>query len=341
MKKVLTVKKQGENEILFKKDILGESIITVGNNPTATLELKSSTVAPEQFVIIAENERLVLMNRADGTFVNGEILDLGSKFELSNGDRIDIGTFQISLTTKESFEINESVPKKDIEHKARQATVAPGASNGKDFSAVLNSVKEEDSFYFHIVDKENVIERILFDSDEIWLGTNFEQSAIKKSADQLDEIFAHIKKDWSGAVIYPESGECLFLNGDSLEEPHRLKNEDEIELQDDFASKDDNLRKITFHEPVVLLALNSILPEDLPEPVSLKSLESEKFENALDRKRLKQKGVQKKIVLKEKIVPIKKKKPRKLFYFSILEIFIMAVGTLVTAALIFLVLEFV
>ena len=76
MNKLLTVKKQGEDEVLFKKNILDESIITVGNNPNATLELESPTVAPEQFIIIAENDQLVLMNRADGTFVNGKILDL-------------------------------------------------------------------------------------------------------------------------------------------------------------------------------------------------------------------------------------------------------------------------
>ena len=341
MNKLLTVKKQGEDEVLFKKNILNESIITVGNNPNATLELESPTVAPEQFIIIAENEQLILMNRADGTFVNGKILDLGGKVELINGDRIDLGVFQVFLTNKDESQNDEPNSKENLQSRTNRKTVELNSSGSKDFSEVLNSVKEEDSFYFHIVDSENIVERILFDSDEIWLGTSFAENSIKKNVDELDEVFARVQKDWSGAVIYPEADEEVHLNGELLEEPHRLKNEDELILTDEFAGRADNQTKITFHEPVVLLALNSILPEDLPEPVSLKPIEKEKFGITLGRNKEEKKSVKNKIVKKEKKVVPKKKKQRRLGYFSILEIFIMAIGTLVTAALIFLVLELV
>lgn len=331
MEKTLKVKKQGTQKVLFEQNVLDESIITVGNNPSATLELKDTNVAPEQFVIINENNQLLLMNRAEGTAVNGENLELGSRVELNSGDKIEIGSFELELA---DFAGNGTAEIAETE------IVEEDESIEKDFSTVLDGLKEEDSFYFQIINEENIIERILFDSEEIWIGTSFAESSIKKDKSQLDEVFARVKKDWSGAVIYPEEGEEIYLNGESLDEPSRLKNEDELFLVDEFAEDDDIQTKITFHEPIVLLALNSILPEDLPEPVNISEPPDRSKKSINVRKNAV--GVAKDVqVANQKALPVKKQKGRMFGYFSFLEVVIMAIGTLVTAGIIFLVLELV
>lgn len=336
MTKILTVKKQGEKKVLFEQDVLDESIISVGNNPSATFELKDAGIAPEQFVIITENDQMLLMNRADGTIINGEPLDLGSKIELHEGDKIEIGNFQMFLTSNETNGSQE-VSNGDVEEVQTAEITESQTTEKKDFSAVLNSLKEEDSFYFQIINEENVVERVVYDSEEIWLGTSFAEVAVKKDKEELDEIYARVQKDWSGAVIYPEDTDEIYLNGEFLNEPSRLKNDDELILVDEFAEDGETPTKITFHEPVVLLALNSILPEDLPEPVKFDSaLESAEIENFDDETDLEETQT-----LDKKASKPKKKRRRIFGYFSILEIFIMAIGTLVTAAIIFLVLEFV
>jgi len=340
MQKTIRVKKQGGNNTLFEQKVSSESIITVGNNPSATLELHDASVAPEQFVIISEENDVILMNRADGTIVNGKTLDLGSKIELNTGDEIEVGNFQLSFmdvflngadTSDEIGDKTEELP--NISEKLPSETE-------RDFSAVLNNLKEEDSFYFHIVDQANVVERVLFDSEDIWIGTSFAESAIKKDKTELDEIYAQVKKDWSGAVIYPSDSDELFLNGALLTEPSRLKNNDELVLSDDFAEEDETPTKITFHEPGVLLALNSILPEELPEPVSLKTAQ-EKNAAEIAGDTVATVGETKNIEVGTEKLSERLKNRRWFGYFSLLEIFIMAVGTFVTAAIVFLVLEFV
>jgi pSer/pThr/pTyr-binding forkhead associated (FHA) protein len=337
MDKFLTVKKQGNNRVLFKRSVLDETIITVGSNPGATLELNDAAVAPEQFVIITEQEQMLLMNRADGTVINGETLGPGSRFELRDGDRIEIGDFQLFFTSDET----NGAAEVSVEPSA--GTVPPAASVPadtvvrKDFSEVLNNLKEEDSFYFQIIGAENVIERVIFDTEEIWLGLNEAEAAVKKEKMELEEVFARVKKDWSGAVIYPEESETVILNGETIGEPARLKNDDELVLADEFADEAEFQTRITFHEPVVLMALNSILPEDLPEPVTLDAAPDGDFnpgfepDAAADPEAF--------VVSGKNVRRIEKR--MLLGYFTIPEIIIMAIGTLVTAAIIFLVLEFV
>lgn len=342
MKRILTVKKQGKAEVLFKQDVLDESIITVGNNPGATLELKDTSIAPEQFVIISENEQLLLMNRAVGTIINGEPLVLGGRIELKLGDEIEIGQFQLNFISNDTNGTQISAltnpEENDLSIKKPDEPLNPEYK--KDFSTLLNNVKEEDSFYFHIIDRENAIERIIFDSDQIWLGTSFAENAVKKDKEELDEIYARVQKDWSGAVIYPEESEEIYLNGELLTKPSRLKNDDQLFWLDEFAEDEESQTSITFHEPVVLLALNSILPEELPEPVSLLPSETKYAINDAD-KDLDETDLNDEQIAKKQTIAVKKKQYRIFGYFSLLEIIIMAFGTLVTAAIIFLVLEYV
>ena len=308
MEKKLKVTKHDDQKTLFEQEILSDSIITVGNNPGATLELQHENIAPEQFIIISENDEAVLMNRADGTVVNGKKLKLGSRLILQNGDRILIGDFLLKFenakqtgfdesTEFESFEDQDNIEfdalKTDIEEsisapveseseveksqdekfqdEEENSLQIPKPDEKRNFSEILNTLKEEDTFYFQIKNEEDVTERIVFDAEEIWLGTRFAEIAVRKDKAELDEIYARVKKDWSGAVIYPQESEEVYLNGKMLEEPSRLKNDDQIILLDEFSDDTETEVSVTFHEPQALLVLNSILPEDLPEPITLQT----------------------------------------------------------------------
>jgi hypothetical protein len=339
MKKVLTITKEGERNILFEQNVLNECIISVGNNPDATLELKDKAIAPEQFVIVSKDEEMLLMNRADGTIINGESLDLGSQISLHVGDEIKIGEFHVHLSTDEINGLFEVVKNNVESNESLQKKAEEAQKNGNDFSTVLNNLKEEDSFYFHIIDDENVNERILFDSDVIWVGISFAESSIKKDKNELDEVYACVKKDWSGAVIYPENLQKVYLNGELLEDSSRLQDNDELVLDNAFEAANTHRTKITFHEPVALLALNSILPEELPEPVSLNPNELDSIHDSSNLENIIQNSPVNNST-KENIQPETKKRLI-LGYFTILEVIIMAIGTLVTSAIIFLVLEFV
>ena len=88
---------------------------------------------------------------------------------------------------------------------------------------------------------------------------------------------------------------------------------------------------IRFHEPTTLLALDSILPKGLPPPISL-----DETENHLEE-------IQDEEIESQTNQPLseQKKHSKKLYfrYFTITEIIIMILGTLITSVFIFLILE--
>ena len=377
MEKKLKVTKHDDQKTLFEQEILSDSIITVGNNPGATLELQHENIAPEQFIIISENDEAVLMNRADGTVVNGKKLKLGSRLILQNGDRILIGDFLLKFenakqngfdesTEFESFEDQDNIEfdalKTDIEEsisapveseseveksqdeqseiEEENSLQIPKPDEKRNFSEILNTLKEEDTFYFQIKNEEDVTERIVFDAEEIWLGTRFAEIAVRKDKAELDEIYARVKKDWSGAVIYPQESEEVYLNGKMLEEPSRLKNDDQIILLDEFSDDTETEVSVTFHEPQALLVLNSILPEDLPEPITLQT-NRDKINEDISSPADALNSADEILTSEKKTGAVKRKRGKVFGYFSGFELLIMAIGTLVTAAIIFLVLEYV
>ena len=135
------------------------------------------------------------------------------------------------------------------------------------------------------------------------------------------------------SLFYPYRFEFDFSE-ETLAEPHRLKNDDKIFLQ-----AKDNARLaletvIKFHEPTALLILDSILPKELPPPILLDEAEQDVGSRELDETDL---------IHSSKIPPAVAQPLRKgkIFgYFTKTEIIIMAIGTLITAVIIYLILEF-
>lgn len=354
MNKRLLVKKQGELIPDLTLIVPLSGIVSVGSDASATIELKGEAVAPEQFVIVCEGGQMTLLCRVDNTQINGDILPQGSLHNLEVRDTIAIGEYELSVETAESAEIILSGKAEEpVEIPQEPESVAPAPKreelsekvafhrNGEKFldpnkslSEVLEGLKAEEKFYFLIENGVEEKRRIYVETEEMWLGWAASgECAISENPSDIAVPRAQIRKDWSGVVLYPLKNKNIWLNKQVLDEPHRLKHDDSLQMLSKDKFLQDAKTTVRFHEPTALLVLDSILPKELPPPVSLERTQSpdlihdSRIPNA-DKNAL---------VKKQKI---KKKGGRIFGYFTGLEILIMVVGILVAASFIFLVLEY-
>lgn len=361
MNKKLLVKKQGKLLPDLTLPIPPSGIVSVGNDASATIELQSDAVAPEQFVIVCEGGQLTLLCRVDNTQINENILPQGSLHNLEVGDTIAIGEFEIAVETEESAEkilsgkAEEPAKIENIEfvppipavlqreeNFQSAPPIAPPSSNGektfdpdKSLSEVLDGLRSEEKFYFQIENGIAEKRRIYVETEEMWLGwAESGDCVISENPSEIIAPRAQIRKDWSGVVLYPLKSKNIWLNNQVLEEPHRLKNDDSLQMLSKDKFLQDAKTTVRFHEPTALLVLDSILPKELPPPVSL---ERTKAPDPIHESRTPNNG---KNAIVKKQQTVRKKGGQILGYFSGLEILIMIIGILVAAAFIFLVLEY-
>ncbi|MGI9056710.1 MAG: hypothetical protein ACR2F2_13025 [Pyrinomonadaceae bacterium] len=351
MNKRLLVKKQGKIIPALTLIIPPSGIVSVGSDASANIELEGETVAPEQFVIVCEGNLLTLLCRVQNTRINGTVLEKGALHNLELHDEIVVGDYSLVLETGEAAEkilagdteeisaapekiepplIEKSEAEKENSHSQKNVEKTAFVPD-ESLSDVLEGLKAEEKFYFLIENGSQEKRRIYIETEEMWLGWAATGECVI-SGDPADIAIprAQIRKDWSGVVLYPVKTKNIWLNKQVLEQPHRLKNDDLLQLLSKERALPDAKTNIKFHEPTALLVLDAILPKELPPPVSLdktkKSPEAiHETQNA------------------EKIAPAKIQNAdnAKVFgYFTGFEIFIMIVGILVAAALIFLVLEY-
>jgi pSer/pThr/pTyr-binding forkhead associated (FHA) protein len=351
MVKSLLVKNQGGFVPELSQGIPTNGIITVGNDASATIELNDDAVAAEQFVIVCESDSATLMCRVDGTEINGEHLPQGALHNLQIGDAVTVGTYTFIIETPENAEallagkeiettVNEpKVPVNSPEIVKSNGVLQNGAEKPeRNLSAVLEGLRAEEKFYFLIEDKTNQNRRIYVETEEMWLGwANSGDCVLSSQTEEIDVPRAQIRKDWSGVVLYPLQAGNIWLNDQTLAEPHRLKNDDRLALSSKDNGKLCPETVIKFHEPTALLILDSILPKELPPPILLDNdgrliTDTSANRNITDESEL---------LHTSRIPPtIKKKRRRKFFgHFTIIEVIIMTIGTLITAAVIFLILE--
>lgn len=359
MNKKLLVKKRGELIPGLTLTIPSSGIISVGSDASATIELEEGAVAPEQFVIVCEDGQMTLLCRADNTEINGKLFPKGSLHNLELHDTIIVGDYLLNVETTETAEkflsdnadeilaIQEnseitapkttlSEPEKTVEKTLPDETREQAFEDDKSLSDVLEGLKAEEKFYFLIENGNQEKRRIYIEKEEMWFGwAATGEFVISENQADIALPRAQIRKDWSGVILYPLRNKNIWLNNQVLDEPHRLKNDDSLQMSAKDKVLPDTKINIKFHEPTALLVLDSILPKELPPPVSLdkkwKSLDQigESLTEDL-----------------EKLAAFKGQPPEKLGngrlfgYFTGSEIFIMIVGILVAATLIFLVLEY-
>lgn len=354
MTKWLLVKSEGKDIPEIKREIPVNGIITVGSEPSSTLTLSGEQVAVEQFVIICEDEQMLLLCRVDGTIINNESLPQGFLHNLQIGDEIVVGDYKISVedTSAEKDQIlsneNETVAEPaEKTNKANQnvprdtgSLINPLATNQKSLKDILEGLRAEEKFYFLIQNGSGEDRRFYVETEEMWLGWNAEgKCVLSVETEDIASARAQIRKDWSGVVMYPLQTGNVWINNQPLNEPHRLKNDDRLSLMSLENRKPCLKTIVKFHEPTALLVLDSILPKELPPPISFEEQRKSNLENNTESQNIGSAEIQK-TGTNLSIAPITSVKKLIFGYFTFLEIVIMAIGTLITAAMIFLVLEF-
>ncbi len=342
------------NRLLLKKndqivrdstrEIPANGIISVGSDPFATLSVPDSAVAPEQFIIVCEEGKFILLNRAAGTIVNQKPLAAGALQPLETNDLITIGTHSILITDRETaeFEVENQIAPQQIAESAEILPI-PGKESAPEITDspihttmndVLENLRADEKFYFLIEDEVAGKRRIYVDFDEMWLGwTNAGLCIVSENPAEISTPRAQVRKDWSGVVLYPNQPQTVRVNDAILDEPYRLKNNDSLNLQLPPDIKSNTRTSVKFHEPTALLVLDSILPKELPKPVSIN--QNGTLQKISSRPTAIAPNETGKIAKESK--SLNKRQARKIFgYFTFSEIIIMTIGTLVTAALIFI-----
>jgi hypothetical protein len=336
-----------------------ELLITIGNSPAATIFINDRRVAPEQAVIVNENEEPVFISQAKGTIYNGREIEQGARREVESGDRIQIGSYSLTVlpdSPSGSLQVSETAAAAGAAPRGNFAVAEQTNGNGaanldyanenlsqqsdiRSFADILNSLrKEEDQFYFQFVgENAQSNERVPIDSQEVFLGWNMEKGVFTTGRENITEPQAVVRKDWSGVTIYPQGKEAILINNSLLEAGKRLKNGDNLIFKRKLSPATNEEVTLVFCEPAALVELNSILPDQLLNT----ALGTIMTPEAQRRRRLQFDEISENDSAAVAIsATAAQNNPRYFGYFTAIETLIMVFATILTAALTYLLLEF-
>jgi predicted component of type VI protein secretion system len=329
--------------------ILGEPLITIGSDATASLRLNGSGIAPEQSVIINDEGQMLLINRAEGTILNDEPLAREARRPLAHGDRLSIGDYNIFFVSAEAGTVGQTqnqarvttrlspLPDQTMTPPAGDNASAQRETEPRNFAAILDSLRtEEDSFYLLIEGGPRNGQHILIETREMPLGWNSTGQEVSFDAASVVAARALLRKDWSGVVVQSLGAGMVAVNGEPVEATRHLSNGDRIVIVPTAVTTAQNNVVLVFHEPASLVVLDSLLPQKLPPPVAVLGPDAQGSDAslALTSKLAKQGAM-------ARARPNIFSSERKFFgYFTLMEVMLMLAFTLVTAILIFLGLEY-
>lgn len=226
-------------------------VIVAGSEPSAALHLSGEAVAAEQFLLIREGGRYVLLNRADGTVLNGEGLPRGAHRTLGDGDQIRVGDCLIAVALA------------DADAGARDAADSP-----RSFASLLEGMRAaEDSFSFVIEGGAQGGARVPITKAEMVVGWDEGGRDLSFDPAGMTAPGAIIRKDWSGVVVEAAVGKQITVNGEAIKSARRLRHGDELALGPGRTPSGRGGPRLIFHEPASLIVLDSLLPQRLPPPV--------------------------------------------------------------------------
>ncbi|HEV7904863.1 MAG TPA: FHA domain-containing protein [Pyrinomonadaceae bacterium] len=344
---------------------LADILISIGSDAAATLSLRGAGIAPEQAVIINEDGVLLLINRADGTTLNDQPMPREARRPLTHGDRLGVGDYVIILVTSDApaasqtgarpgelseslnldtdappqAETNAAPPQNAPLQNASLKNASPSANGNerppRNFAAILDTLRtEEDSFYLLVEGGPDDGRRVRLESLEMPLGWEETGQRIAFEAGKVLAARAVLRKDWTGVVVQSAGVGLVAVNGEPVEAARQLRNGDRLTLVPTVNTSAQNQAILIFHEPASLIALDSLLPQKLPPPVALQPV-------APDVSMVAQASGEAATLEPSSVRPQGQSATRRYFgYFTLGEILLMIAGTLVTAAIIFLVLEF-
>jgi pSer/pThr/pTyr-binding forkhead associated (FHA) protein len=347
--KLIVKKTEPTGVVSVRELILENDFSTIGNTENATLFLDDTQISNEQAVIVIEDERTIFINRSDGTFFNESAISKETRCEVQNGDEIQFGIHTISfLNTNYKPKNSIFIPANTGDLLAKTEVIAEAAdnfesyepkSNGdgnglkptKSFADILSSIrKEEDRFYFQLQNSSGN-EKLSIEKDELILGWDLTGRILSEDPNVVVMPRAVVRKDWSGVMVYPQGKDFVWVNSESISSPTRLRDGDKLIFLASFSSAPQNDTSLVFCEPAALVEINSILPQELPSVapnrIDLDEITDEVVEN----------NESKPLVVEKKT---KAKKKKWFGYFSFGEIFIMFVGTLIAAGVVYAILEY-
>ncbi|MGI8788222.1 MAG: FHA domain-containing protein, partial [Pyrinomonadaceae bacterium] len=340
-------KPQSADKQAFGEYIFDENMFTVGSDAANNLVLAES--APEQAVIVRDEEHLTLINSAKGTRLNGENLRPESISPLRHGDEIRIGNYIISVVDDET----DLPPREKTEQAitgfngssnlngrakniAAENEISPLPEDAKqtensleemsptrNFAEILDTLRtEEDSFYFIVKAENRETARVMLEHAETPIGAN-DKGKINFAVGQISTLYAVARKDWSGILLESKRRNSVFVNDEKVETARRLRNDDRVSFVAPTKCS------LILHEPSSLVALESILSARVASNGAtrfggLAANNAGATENALPV------AIENASLLERKYFG----------YFSFIEIVTMFIGTLIGAVLFFLFFEF-
>lgn len=320
--------------------VFDENLFTIGSDAANHLVLAES--AAEQAIVVREEEFLTLINRSEGTSLNGKALRREAFLPLGHGDRIQIGTCTIVVFDSENeaeedapAALFEEIPKPadplplpektgERKHDTFRDAKPPKIEPAPNFAAILDTLRtEEDSFYFIVENKaKKELRRIRLEQAEMMIGAN-QRGEIVGGVDEISTICAVARKDWNGILLDAHETSAIIVNGEPLTEARRLRDGDRV----GFSAV--NKETLVLHEPSSLVALESMLASRSASDARFGIHQTKGTEDAT-----------------AALVPTSEKTKSSLFertffgYFSFLEVVTMFFSTLIGAVLVFLFLEF-
>lgn len=338
------------NDSVIGEYVYDGSLFTIGSDAGGTIVLTKS--APEQAVVIQEGEHLTLINGAEGTNLNGRDLRREAIEPLAVGDEIKIGDYVISVVSagvaSEGSQNGAASPanktflpaepiatvsaderEKNFQLNRADKFASPAQKPARNFADILNTLRtEEDSFYFIVKNaaQEKEEARIPLEQTEMPLGFDA-QGEISCAVEQITALYAIVRKDWSGIMVESQRRSGVFVNDEAVQTTRRLRNGDRVT----FNAPRKNGKPASYlqlHEPSSLVALESILEPRRGSENSLTNGAPGAGNSSTDESLAAQPAIS---VLERRFFG----------YFNLFEVAVMAIGTLIAAVLIFLLLEFI
>jgi pSer/pThr/pTyr-binding forkhead associated (FHA) protein len=307
-------------------EVFDGSIITIGSDPSSTVPLTGQAIAIEHAIIISENNQPLLINRADKTLFNNEQLVREARRAISYGDKLTLGDYLISFTNPQ-----DEPSSQPVQEPQRKPEIG---NSQKSFASILDNLRsEDDSFYFLVKGGQQSGQRIELEGStvEMEIGLDSTNQQINFGSDPIEVSCAVIRKDWSGVTIAPQKQGIVTVNGKRIESTLQLRDNDRIQIGTQ-PTKTFNTETpvLIFHEPASLIALDSLLPKQLPPPInSQPTLLNDQNDNEKVEKESHQTST-----------PIVAEQPFLFFgIFTIFELILIVIGTLIGATIVFFILN--
>ena len=255
-------------------------MVTIGRDDACTLRLNDAAVAPEQALLIVEQNRWLLFNKADGTALNDEPLAREARRALNDGDELRVGAHVISFAFDEAGADDRSRQQEARRQENAQPPPAPPApvrqtrpaspppeaeSPRRSFAAILESLRPvEDRFYFEVEGGPQPARRVAVEAAVMPVGLDATGRNISFDAGTIATPCAVVRKDWSGVFVQPLGAGTVQVNGERVEAERRLCDGDRLLLTVRGQGGARDVPSLVFHEPATLTVLNSLYRQGPP-----------------------------------------------------------------------------